>query len=94
MEDNRHRPATSAPYPPGREDIEDTRHRPAMSTPYPPGRERQESLSTCRMTDVHAPASMVSTSPVGSCRSSAGLWGYPTRHSSANASANVSASSW
>ena len=35
MEDNRHRPATSAPYPPGREDIEDTRHRPAMSTPYP-----------------------------------------------------------
>ena len=39
MEDNRHRPVTSAPYPPGREDIEDTRHRPAMSTPYPPGRE-------------------------------------------------------
>ena len=39
MEDNHHRPATSAPYPPGREDIEDTRHRPAMSTPYPLGRE-------------------------------------------------------
>ena len=39
MEDNRHRPTTSAPYPPGRDDIEDTRHRPAMSTPYPPGRE-------------------------------------------------------
>ena len=39
MEDNRQRPATSAPYLPGREDIEDTRHRPAMSTPYPPSRE-------------------------------------------------------
>ena len=39
MEDNRHRPAMSTPYPPGREDMEDTRHRPAMSTPYPPGRE-------------------------------------------------------
>ena len=39
MEDNRRRPAMSAPYPPGREDIEDTRHRPAMSTPYPPSRE-------------------------------------------------------
>ena len=39
MEDNRRRPATSAPYPPGREEIEDTRHRPAMSTPYPPSRE-------------------------------------------------------
>ena len=39
IEDTRHRPATSAPYPPGREDIEDTRHRPAMSPPYPPGRE-------------------------------------------------------
>ena len=39
MEDPRHRPAMSTPYPPGREDIEDTRHRPAMSTPYPPGRE-------------------------------------------------------
>ena len=37
MEDDRHRPATSVPYPPGREDMEDTRHRPAMSTPYPPG---------------------------------------------------------
>ena len=33
MEDNRRRPATSAPYPPGREDIEDTCHRPAMSNP-------------------------------------------------------------
>ena len=31
MEDNRHRPATSAPYPPGREDMEDTHHRPVMS---------------------------------------------------------------
>ena len=39
MEDPRHRPAMSTPYPPGREDIEDTRHRPAMSTPYPQGRE-------------------------------------------------------
>ena len=39
MEDTRHRPAMSTPYPPGREDMEDTRHRPAMSTPYPPGRE-------------------------------------------------------
>ena len=39
MEDKRRRPATSAPYPPGREEIEDTRHRPAMSTPYPPSRE-------------------------------------------------------
>ena len=38
MEDNRHRPATSAPYPPGRGDIEDNRHRPATSAPYPPGR--------------------------------------------------------
>ena len=38
MEDNRRRPATSAPYPPGREDIEDTRHRPATSAPYPPER--------------------------------------------------------
>ena len=51
MEDNRRRPATSAPYPPGREDIEDTRHRPAMST--------------CRMTDFHDLAGKVSTSPVG-----------------------------
>ena len=39
MEDNRHRPATSAPYPPEREDMEDIHHRPVMSTPYPPGRE-------------------------------------------------------
>ena len=39
IEDTRHRPATSAPYPPGREDIEDTRHRPAISTPYLQGRE-------------------------------------------------------
>ena len=39
MEDNRRRPAMSAPYPAGREDIEDTHHRPAMSTPYPPSRE-------------------------------------------------------
>ena len=39
IEDTHHRPATSAPYPPGREDIEDTRHRPAMSTPYLQGRE-------------------------------------------------------
>ena len=39
VKDNRRRPATSAPYPPGREEIEDTRHRPAMSTPYSPSRE-------------------------------------------------------
>ena len=39
IEDTRHRPAMSAPYPPGRDDIEDTRHRPAMSTPYLQGRE-------------------------------------------------------
>ena len=49
MEDNRRRPAMSAPYPPGREDIEDTRHRPAMSTPYPPSREH----ATCRHQDSH-----------------------------------------
>ena len=39
MEDNRRRPATSAPYPPCRGEVEDARHRPAMSTPYPPSRE-------------------------------------------------------
>ena len=39
MEDNRRRPATSAPYPPCRGEMEDARHRPAMSTPYPPSRE-------------------------------------------------------
>ena len=33
MEDNRRRPATSAPYPPCRGEVEDARHRPAMSTP-------------------------------------------------------------
>ena len=39
MEANRRRPATSAPYPPCRGEIEDARHRPAMSTPCPPSRE-------------------------------------------------------
>ena len=39
MERNRHRLATSAPYPPGLEDIEDTHHRPVLSPPYPQGRE-------------------------------------------------------
>ena len=39
MEDNRRRPATSAPYPPCRGEMEDARHRPAMLTPYPPSRE-------------------------------------------------------
>ena len=39
MEDNRRRPATSAPYPPCRGEVEDARHRPAMSTPYPQSRE-------------------------------------------------------
>ena len=47
MEDNRRRPATSAPYPPGRGEMEDARHRPAMSTPYPPSREHPPcSMST------------------------------------------------
>ena len=44
MEDNRHRPAMSAPYPPGREHMEDERHRPATSAPYPPGREHMEDV--------------------------------------------------
>ena len=39
IEDNRPRPATSAPYPPGREHMGDARHQPVMSTPYPPSRE-------------------------------------------------------
>ena len=39
MENNRPRPATSAPYPPRRKDIEDTHHRPVLSPPYPPARE-------------------------------------------------------
>ena len=47
MEDNRRRPATSAPYPPGRGEMEDARHWPAMSTPYPPSREHPPcSMST------------------------------------------------
>ena len=47
MEDNRRRPATSAPYPPGRGEMEDARHRPEMSTPYPPSREHPPcSMST------------------------------------------------
>ena len=47
MKDNRRRPATSAPYPPGRGEMEDARHRPAMSTPYPPSREHPPcSMST------------------------------------------------
>ena len=36
-ENNRHRPVTSAPYPPGREEMEDTHQRPVSSPPYPPG---------------------------------------------------------
>ena len=44
MEDNRRRPATSAPYPPCRGEVEDARHRPAMSTPYPPSREHPPSI--------------------------------------------------
>ena len=47
MESNRHRPVTSAPYPPGREDIEDTHQRPVLSPPYPQGREH----ATCRHLD-------------------------------------------
>ena len=47
MEDNRRRPATSAPYPPCRGEVEDARHRPAMSTPYPPSRENPlDNMST------------------------------------------------
>ena len=47
MEDNRRRPATSAPYPPCRREVEDARHRPAMSTPYPPSRENPpDNMST------------------------------------------------
>ena len=62
IEDNRPRPATSAPYPPGREHMEDARHRPAMSTPYPPSREHPScDMSTPRfprpvcieMSDTH-----------------------------------------
>ena len=36
---NRHRPVTSAPYPPGREEMEDIHQQPVLSPPYPPGRE-------------------------------------------------------
>ena len=47
MEDNRRRPATSAPYPPCRGEVEDARHRPAMSTPYPPSCENPpDNMST------------------------------------------------
>ena len=36
---NRHRPVTSAPYPPGRGEMEDIHQQPVLSPPYPPGRE-------------------------------------------------------
>ena len=39
MENNRPRPATSAPFAKRREDMEDTHHRLVLSPPYPPARE-------------------------------------------------------
>ena len=65
IEDIRHRPAMSAPYPPGRDDIEDTRHRPAMSTPYLHGREHPScETSTPRFPrPVCIPTSGVSDTP-------------------------------